>query len=87
MRFLPALLLSLLAGLVSSDNIPGLPKCAGSCVTGDSFGGCKLSDIKCICSNKSYLAGLACCVSKSCDAADQESMSARLSRHRQRERN
>ncbi|EMC91475.1 hypothetical protein BAUCODRAFT_135071 [Baudoinia panamericana UAMH 10762] len=64
------LLLSALASVAFSASIPGLPACAGSCV-GTSFGSCSTLDVKCICSDSSLLSGLACCVSTSCNAADQ----------------
>ena len=66
------LLASLLASIVTAVTIPGLPKCAGDCV-GSDFGGCQQLNVKCICSNQPLLTHLACCVSKTCDAADQES--------------
>lgn len=54
-------------------SVPGLPSCAGSCVSTD-FGGCGSFNVTCICSNGPLIANLACCVSKVCSAADQESM-------------
>ncbi|OJD32801.1 cfem domain [Diplodia corticola] len=50
-----------------------LPKCAQSCV-GTDFGGCGTLDVQCICTNKSLISGLACCVSTSCDEADQQTV-------------
>ena len=61
---LASLLASVLAG-----SIPGIPSCASDCVSG--FGGCPQFNVTCICSNKPYIAHLACCVGKSCDKADQ----------------
>lgn len=61
-----------LLSTLAAAQIPGLPTCATSCV-GTSFGSCGSLDVKCICSNTELLSGLACCVSTSCDAADQES--------------
>lgn len=63
-----------IAGLmVSVVSGVGLPACAGSCVT--TFGSCGNLDVKCICSSTNLIAGLACCVSTACNAADQERMS------------
>ena len=64
-------LTSFLAGIVAGVGEPGLPSCAGNCVS--SFGGCQQLDVKCICSDSTLIANLACCVSTACDAADQES--------------
>ncbi|KAB2571564.1 putative cfem domain protein [Lasiodiplodia theobromae] len=50
-----------------------LPQCAQSCV-GTDFGGCSTLDVECICNNKDLITGLACCVSTSCDAADQQTV-------------
>merc|ERR1712070_471377 len=35
-------------------------------------GGCNQLDITCICSDSELISGLACCVSKECDTADQD---------------
>lgn len=66
------LLASLLASFVAAVSVPGLPQCAGNCV-GDNFGGCQQLNVQCICSNHKLLTHLACCVSKNCSKADQES--------------
>ncbi|EKG14570.1 hypothetical protein MPH_08251 [Macrophomina phaseolina MS6] len=50
-----------------------LPTCAQACV-GTDFGGCSTLDVRCICSNKELLTGLACCVSTGCDAEDQQTV-------------
>jgi len=63
--------LALVATLAGAQ-LQGLPSCSKSCV-GTSFGGCGTLDVKCICSNKSLIDGLACCVSTACDTADQQS--------------
>lgn len=66
-----SIVVALLATLtVVSAGVPGLPSCASSCV-GTSFGNCGALDVQCICSDSSLIASLACCVSKSCDAAGQ----------------
>ncbi|PNS17704.1 GPI-anchored CFEM domain protein [Sphaceloma murrayae] len=67
-----AIALAALATTATAQRVsfPGLPSCAGTCVTSD-FGGCGPLDIKCICSNKSLIDGLACCVSTTCNAQEQ----------------
>ncbi|KAK1071206.1 hypothetical protein LTR74_003587 [Friedmanniomyces endolithicus] len=62
-------LVAALASVVVSVSIPGLPACAGNCVT--SFGNCAQLAVACICSDTTLLANLACCVGSNCDAADQ----------------
>ncbi|KIN02449.1 hypothetical protein OIDMADRAFT_18318 [Oidiodendron maius Zn] len=53
-----------------------LPSCATTCLTqyttGGQIAGCNKIDIKCICSNKDFLSGIACCLASSCSPADQE---------------
>lgn len=74
MRSTTLTLLVTFASAALSASIPGLPTCAGNCL-GNSFGSCTQLDVKCICSDTSLIQNLACCVSKACNAADQESMS------------
>ncbi|KAK3113792.1 hypothetical protein LTR53_008570 [Teratosphaeriaceae sp. CCFEE 6253] len=64
--------LALVVALISAVyavSIPGLPACAGECVT--SFGSCSQLAVQCICSDTTLLANLACCVGHNCDATDQ----------------
>ena len=61
---------ALLAGVVISLSIPGLPQCAQDCVT--NLGGCNKVDVKCICSNAPLLSHLSCCVSTACNATEQQ---------------
>ncbi|KAK0392662.1 hypothetical protein NLU13_2157 [Sarocladium strictum] len=66
--------LAFAAGLVAAQQ--GVPTCAQPCVgaltSGDSIGGCKALDVKCICEKGSLLDNLACCLEKSCDDAGKE---------------
>ncbi|KAK1823152.1 hypothetical protein LTR12_002455 [Friedmanniomyces endolithicus] len=62
-------LLAALASVAVSVSIPGLPACAGNCVT--SFGNCAQLAVGCICSDTTLLANLACCVGSNCNAEDQ----------------
>ncbi len=62
--------LALFASTVLAADNPGIPTCAFDCISG--YGGCGQLDVGCICSNTAYIAHMACCVSKSCNKADQE---------------
>ncbi|KAF2148246.1 hypothetical protein K461DRAFT_282672 [Myriangium duriaei CBS 260.36] len=50
---------------------PGLPDCTANCID-STYGGCGSFNIKCICGSSTWIAGLACCISKVCSPADQE---------------
>ncbi|KAF7526361.1 hypothetical protein G7054_g10791 [Neopestalotiopsis clavispora] len=54
----------------------GLPDCAKNCVTqfttGDNIGGCPQINAQCICSQQSFISGIACCLADVCSAADQQ---------------
>ncbi|KAI0993863.1 hypothetical protein K3495_g14321 [Podosphaera aphanis] len=53
----------------------GLPPCAQPCVSKylkEDLGSCSQFDIGCICSNKQFLGGIACCLQDSCSASDQD---------------
>ncbi|TPX12422.1 uncharacterized protein E0L32_006834 [Thyridium curvatum] len=65
-----------LAGL-SAAQFQGLPQCAQDCASqffSGGIGNCG-SDAKCICSNKSFLGDIACCLAKpgGCNEKDQSS--------------
>lgn len=72
MRAVSVAIATVLVGLASAQtgNL-GIPSCANSCI--GSFGKCGGFDAQCICTDKSLIANLACCVSVSCDKADQDS--------------
>ncbi|OAP55066.1 hypothetical protein AYL99_10766 [Fonsecaea erecta] len=53
---------TLLVGIVSAQQAPTLPSCATSCPSVEQIG---------ICNTSSFLDGIACCVFKACDPADQ----------------
>ncbi|KAL2202467.1 hypothetical protein CC79DRAFT_1151971 [Sarocladium strictum] len=61
---------------VAPGSDQSLPTCANSCVqeqtSGNEVDGCSSLDIKCICSNSSFLDDIACCLAESCSEADQE---------------
>ncbi|KAG5664111.1 hypothetical protein KAF25_006696 [Fusarium avenaceum] len=65
----------LLTGLVAAQQAK-LPTCAQPCVdkytTGGGVAGCGQLDIKCICSNKDFLSGIACCLEEKCDAEGRD---------------
>ncbi|KAF2435075.1 hypothetical protein EJ08DRAFT_645986 [Tothia fuscella] len=63
-----------LAATGLAQSATDLPKCATSCVGNSlqSGTGCSTIDIGCICKSSGWIAGLACCVSKSCPKPDQD---------------
>lgn len=46
--------------------------CVTAATSGSSIGGCSSTDVKCICSNPTFLASIACCLAASCSVADQQ---------------
>jgi len=62
--------LAFTGAVLAQVDTSNLPSCAFSCVT--NLGGCNQLDITCICSDTELISGLACCVSKQCDAEDQD---------------
>ncbi|EGP86250.1 unnamed protein product [Zymoseptoria tritici ST99CH_1A5] len=77
MQSIIALALGFLASTALAQGTQGLPPCAAECVNEkqngqQGYGGCTSLDIKCICTQGSFIADLACCVSTKCDAAGQE---------------
>lgn len=54
-------------------NLGDLPSCARACIgTSVNVPGCTGLDIRCICSNESFLNDVACCLSRECNQADQQ---------------
>ncbi|KAI0398624.1 hypothetical protein F5Y17DRAFT_470733 [Xylariaceae sp. FL0594] len=68
--------LPIIASVVLAQDLGALPDCARSCLaeftTGGSIGNCRQLDAQCICSSDSFISGIACCLAKACDAADQK---------------
>ncbi|RSL49246.1 hypothetical protein CEP54_012525 [Fusarium duplospermum] len=66
---------ALFAGLASAQQ-DKIPTCAQPCVdkytTGKGIAGCGQFDFKCICSNESFLDGIACCLEDECDDKGKE---------------
>ncbi|KAL2153019.1 hypothetical protein VTH82DRAFT_4174 [Thermothelomyces myriococcoides] len=74
MKAIAALVLSL-AGAVAAQDGLNLPTCAQTCagsLLSSSIGDCGRGDVKCICSNKSFLSDIACCLADDCSPQDQE---------------
>jgi cytoskeletal protein RodZ len=46
--------------------------CVSDFTSGSQIAGCNAVDITCICSNKNFLSGIACCLVGVCSAADQQ---------------
>ncbi|KAI9670357.1 MAG: hypothetical protein M1817_004400 [Caeruleum heppii] len=54
-------------------NLGDLPSCARGCIgTSVNVPGCNGLDIRCICSNQSFLGDIACCLQRECNQSDQE---------------
>jgi len=72
MRFSFASIALLSFTAVLAQDVGDLPSCAQSCV-GNSLSstGCGNINVQCICGSKQWIAGLSCCISKSCNTADQ----------------
>ncbi|PYH29724.1 CFEM domain-containing protein [Aspergillus neoniger CBS 115656] len=60
-------------GLVAGQGMDSLPPCARDCATGSIPKTCKAIDVNCICSDKSFITGISCCVASTCSAEDQTS--------------
>ncbi|KAL2864588.1 CFEM domain-containing protein [Aspergillus lucknowensis] len=67
-----ALALAACLSSAAAQGMAGLPSCAQECATGAIPKECSLIDVECICKTKSFVADMACCVSKSCEAGDQD---------------
>ncbi|OJD13719.1 hypothetical protein AJ78_05851 [Emergomyces pasteurianus Ep9510] len=70
MRLSIAAVASLLA-LASAQGLGGLPDCAKNCAGSAIPQECGL-DVKCICTAKTFLDAITCCVAKACNADDQK---------------
>ncbi|KHN99953.1 Extracellular membrane protein, CFEM domain protein [Metarhizium album ARSEF 1941] len=59
------------------DQLDKIPQCAQPCVSsaidGTNIAGCKAADIRCVCGNKDFIAGISCCLQKSCSPSEIES--------------
>ncbi|GLI72286.1 hypothetical protein PoHVEF18_000456 [Penicillium ochrochloron] len=58
---------------VSAQGLDALPDCSKSCATSSIPASCGLN-VQCICSDKSFLSNIACCVADKCSPADQEKL-------------
>lgn len=58
--------------VAQGGSLADLPRCAQGCVgTSISVPGCQGIDIRCICSNREWLQGVACCLQANCSAEEQ----------------
>ncbi|KAL2159445.1 hypothetical protein VTH06DRAFT_2450 [Thermothelomyces fergusii] len=71
MKAVAALAILASAGAVAAQGFD-LPQCARACATSFLRGGDCGTDPKCICSDKSFLSDIACCLADDCSAEDQE---------------
>merc|ERR1712072_118540 len=62
---------AILAGIVSAQTSPTIPTCANTCITDALPSSCNL-DPSCICHTPSFITSISCCISQSCDVADQQ---------------
>ncbi|KAL2072531.1 hypothetical protein VTL71DRAFT_11874 [Oculimacula yallundae] len=77
MKLYLLIIASALASLTNAQG-EGVPSCATPCVNqfttggGNAIAGCNRLDAACICSNKSFLSDIACCLVDKCSVADQQ---------------
>ncbi|PKX95714.1 CFEM domain-containing protein [Aspergillus novofumigatus IBT 16806] len=65
-----SLALAACLSMAAAQGLDGLPDCAKSCATNSIPANCGL-DVKCICTDSSFISGISCCVLQSC-APDQQ---------------
>ncbi|KAF4221174.1 hypothetical protein CNMCM8980_009626 [Aspergillus fumigatiaffinis] len=65
-----SLALAACLSMAAAQGLDGLPDCAKSCATNSIPASCRL-DIKCICTDSSFISGISCCILQSC-APDQQ---------------
>ncbi|KAK0119181.1 hypothetical protein ONS95_008038 [Cadophora gregata] len=70
---------SALVSLISAQGVTGgVPACAQPCINqftsngGSTIAGCNRIDATCICANKDFLGGIACCLVDKCNLDDQK---------------
>ncbi|GFF27884.1 GPI anchored CFEM domain protein C [Aspergillus lentulus] len=68
--FSVSLALAACLSMAAAQGLDGLPDCAKSCATNSIPARCGF-DVKCICTDSSFISGISCCVLQSC-AADQQ---------------
>ncbi|GIJ89824.1 mucin-21 [Aspergillus pseudoviridinutans] len=66
-----ALALAACLSMAAAQGLDGLPDCAKSCATDSIPASCGL-DVKCICTDTSFISGISCCILKSCPADKQQ---------------
>ncbi|KAK1138891.1 hypothetical protein N8T08_001680 [Aspergillus melleus] len=58
----------------AAQGLDSLPSCAKDCATDAIPDHCGMIDVGCICSDKSFLTSISCCVSKKCSEDDQKTV-------------
>ncbi|PYH94446.1 putative CFEM domain protein [Aspergillus ellipticus CBS 707.79] len=71
LRHVSVALLASLSSVVA-QGMEGLPACARDCATNSIPKSCKAIDVNCICSDKSFITGISCCVANACSLQDQQ---------------
>ncbi|KAF7156856.1 hypothetical protein CNMCM5623_000701 [Aspergillus felis] len=66
-----ALALAACLSMAAAQGLDGLPDCAKSCATDSIPASCGL-DVKCICTDSSFITGISCCILKSCPPDKQQ---------------
>ncbi|KAL3489179.1 hypothetical protein BJX62DRAFT_239399 [Aspergillus germanicus] len=66
-----AVVLATCLSSVAAQGMSDLPACAQDCAMGSIPEECSGINIACICGTESFIADMACCVGKSCEADDQ----------------
>ncbi|KAL3445790.1 hypothetical protein BJX65DRAFT_142626 [Aspergillus insuetus] len=66
-----AVVLAICLSSVAAQGMSDLPACAQDCAMGSIPEECSGINIACICGTESFIANMACCVGKSCEADDQ----------------
>ncbi|KAK2038949.1 hypothetical protein LZ31DRAFT_559196 [Colletotrichum somersetense] len=58
--------------MLTPERAPTQQSCVTQFTSGTAIAGCSNLDVKCICSNENFLDGIACCLTKACQEADQK---------------
>ncbi|KAH1605373.1 hypothetical protein KXX21_006447 [Aspergillus fumigatus] len=69
--FSVSLALAACLSMAAAQGLDGLPDCAKSCATNSIPASCGL-DVKCICTDSSFISGISCCVLQSCGPDQQQ---------------
>ncbi|KAI9039088.1 CFEM domain-containing protein [Aspergillus affinis] len=71
---LVSLALAACLSTAAAQGLDSLPSCAKDCATNAIPEHCGMIDVGCICSDKSFLSSISCCVSNKCSEDDQKTV-------------